>query len=122
VDLKIFKEVNNTTPNAGSNAIFTLTAENLGPDDATGVSVNDVLPNGYTFISSVPSVGAYNPSTGVWTIGDLVNGNNATLQITAKVLATGSYTNTATIAGVETDPVPANNTSTVVVTPVIPSA
>ncbi len=121
-DLKVSKTVDNATPNAGNNTIFTITAENLGPADATGIIVTDVLPNGYSFVSSDPSVGTYNYATGKWKIGNLNSGVSASLDITAKVLASGTYNNTATIAGAGTDPVPANNTSTVVVNPVIPSA
>lgn len=121
-DLNVTKIVDNDTPTAGFNAVFTITAENLGPADATGVIVTDILPNGYTYVNSDPSVGTYNPTNGKWTIGSLFHGVSETLTITAKVLATGTYNNTATIAGGETDPESGNNTSTVNVTPFIPSA
>jgi gliding motility-associated-like protein len=82
------------------------------------VVINDVLPAGYTFVSSTPSVGTYNSGTGVWTIGNLANGATATLDIVVTVNATGSYANTATISGNETDPTPGNNTSTSTPVPV----
>jgi hypothetical protein len=65
-------------------------------DLAAGVSVSDVLPAGCTYVSNTaPSVGTFNSSTGLWTIGSLNNGSSATL-ITATVNASGSYANTAT--------------------------
>jgi uncharacterized repeat protein (TIGR01451 family) len=64
---------------AGSNVIFTLTANNAGPSTATTVSVGDVLPAGYTYVSNTTSAGTFNSSTGAWTIGTLTNGSTATL-------------------------------------------
>lgn len=109
-DLEVSKTVNNATPNVGSNVIFTITAKNNGPIAATGVTVNDILPAGYTLVSATPSLGSWIAPN--WSIGNLANGANATLTIVATVNATGSYANTATIAGSQTDPTPGNNTST----------
>jgi uncharacterized repeat protein (TIGR01451 family)/gliding motility-associated-like protein len=112
-DLKVVKTINNATPTIGSNVIFTIAASNLGPNNATGVKVTDILPAGYTYVSATTSIGAFNNTTGIWTIGDFANGGNAILTITAKVNATGPYANTATITGNENDPILSNNTSTV---------
>ncbi|TDE54939.1 gliding motility-associated C-terminal domain-containing protein [Flavobacterium sp. GT3P67] len=115
-DLIVIKTVNNATPNVGSNVTFTITTTNNGPSDATGVSVLDALPSGYTFVSASPSTGIWTAPN--WTIGALANGASATLDIVAKVNATGPYANTATISGGQTDPTPGNNSSTVSPTPV----
>ncbi|MFC4738877.1 hypothetical protein ACFO3U_02600, partial [Flavobacterium ponti] len=115
-DLRVVKTVSNATPAVGSNVTFTITATNNGPTNATGVTVTDVLPTGYTFVSSAP-FGQYNSGTGVWTIGNLNSGSSATLFITATVNATGTYSNTATIDGGQTDPDGSNNSSTVTPTP-----
>ncbi|OWP74638.1 hypothetical protein BWG23_13365, partial [Flavobacterium oreochromis] len=111
-DLGIVKTVSNATPNVGSNVTFTLTVTNTGISNATGVTVNDLLPSGYTFVGSLPSVGTYNSGTGVWSIGGLANGAIATLNIVATVKATGNYANTATVTGTELDPTLTNNSST----------
>ncbi|WP_281323157.1 Ig-like domain-containing protein [Flavobacterium aestivum] len=119
VDLGIVKTVNNSTPTVGSNVVFTLTAtNNTGNKDATSVKVNDLLPSGYTFVSSVPSVGTYVSGTGVWTIGNLNRNVTVTLTITATVKATGTYANTATISGGQTDNASGNDSSTVTPVPV----
>ncbi|MFV8338095.1 gliding motility-associated C-terminal domain-containing protein [Flavobacterium sp. LB3P21] len=115
-DLTVTTTVNNSTPNVGSNVIFTITVSNNGPSDATGVSVSDVLPSGYTFVSASPSTGTWTAPT--WTIGTLANGGTVTLDIVATVNATGVYANTATILGAETDPIPGNNSSTITPVPV----
>ncbi|MEI8048091.1 MAG: hypothetical protein WCI92_11975, partial [Bacteroidota bacterium] len=117
-DLAIIKTVNNATPNVGSNVIFTLTATNNGPGAATGVHVADLLPSGYAYVSSSTITGTYTSGTGVWAIGAMAVTGTATLTITASVHASGTYTNTATIAGEQTDPVPGNNTSTITTEPV----
>ncbi|MDR7211015.1 putative repeat protein (TIGR01451 family), partial [Flavobacterium piscis] len=118
-DLQVDKIVDNATPNVGDNVTFTITATNNGLNNATGVSVNDVLPAGYTFVSATPSVGTWTAPD--WTIGSLANGANATLSIIATVNASGSYENTATITGNEPDPTPLNNTSTTEPVPVAQS-
>ena len=116
-DLAVTKTVNNPTAGVGSNVTFTITASNLGPDPATSVVVNDVLPSGFALVSATPSVGTWTAPN--WNIGNLASGGTATLTIVARVNAGGSYSNTATISGASTqaDPVSANNSSTAVVTP-----
>ena len=96
-DLVVTKTINNTTPLVGSNVIFTITARNNGASNNNNVTVNDLLPSGYTYVSNTTSTGTYNSTTGVWTIGNLNNGVSATLTITATVKSSGIYTNTATI-------------------------
>ncbi|WP_141672816.1 choice-of-anchor L domain-containing protein, partial [Flavobacterium crassostreae] len=117
-DLAIVKTVSNSSPNVGDNVTFNLTASNSGPSLGSGIVVNDLLPSGYTFVSATPSAGSYASGTGVWSVGTLASGSNATLSIVATVKATGSYTNTATITSPDSDPTPGNNTSTVTPVPV----
>ncbi|NRA48168.1 MAG: carboxypeptidase regulatory-like domain-containing protein, partial [Phaeodactylibacter sp.] len=92
IDLELTKVVDNTTPNVGEEVTFTITVENQGPSDATGVAVRDNLPSGYTFVSSN---GSYDAGTGIWTIGALANGASVSLEITASVNASGGYFNVA---------------------------
>lgn len=91
----ITKTVNNSTPKFGSTIIFTVTAKNNGPNDASGVQVVDNLPTGLVFVSYLSSQGIYDPNTGIWDVGTLLNNTNATLNITALVNATGQMINWA---------------------------
>ena len=116
-DLGVTNTVDNATPCVGSNVEFSIKVSNLGVNNASGVSVNDLLPTGYTFVSSTPSVGNYNGGTGVWSIGDLEGGTSATLKIIAKVNPSGVYNNTATVPASATDTNSSNNSASVSTTP-----
>ncbi len=96
-DLSLTKSVNNPTPLVGSQVTFEIIVTNNGPQDNTGVQVTDLLPSGYTYNSFTVSTGVYNPLTGVWTVGNLVNTKFETLQITAAVNASGDYLNKAEV-------------------------
>lgn len=116
-DLSVTKTVNNTYPVVGTEVIFLISATNNGPLNATGVIVTDILKSGYSYVSSSASIGSYNSLTGNWLIGNLNNTVTETLTITAKVLSTGVYDNTASITGTELDTVTWNNSSTILLVP-----
>ena len=110
-DLAITKTVDNPTPNVGQDVTFTVTATDNGPNDATGVTVGDVLPTGLTLVSSNPAPGTTYIG-GVWTIGTLANGTSEQLVIVAMVTQAGSITNTASVSHEnEADPTPADDTA-----------
>src|SRR6202022_4204753 len=90
------KTVNTPAPKGGSNVRFTGPAPNNGPTNATGVVVTDPLPAGMAFVSASASQGGYTSGSGVWAVGSIASGGNATLQIVAAVSQAGPHTNTAT--------------------------
>jgi gliding motility-associated-like protein/uncharacterized repeat protein (TIGR01451 family) len=100
-DLSLTKSVNNATPLVGSTVIFQIIATNNGPQDNTGVQVTDLLPSGYTYSGFTASTGTYNTTTGLWTIGNLVNGKSETLQLFAIVNATGNYLNVSEVTAAD---------------------
>ncbi|SKB49923.1 conserved repeat domain-containing protein, partial [Sphingobacterium nematocida] len=123
-DLEVTKSINNNTPAIGDNVTFTVSVVNNGPDAAANVNVTDKLPSGYTYLSSTPSQGSYDPITGVWTIGNLSNGAPAvTLTVTGTVKPSSGtlneYRNTATASSDMDDPDPSNNIG--IAEPLIPS-
>ncbi len=96
IDLSIEKTMSNTTPHVGEQVTFAITVTNSGPGDATGVEVTDQPPSGYSYVSD-DGAGAYNSTTGVWTVGALANGAHAILHITVTVLGSGDYQNWAEV-------------------------
>jgi uncharacterized repeat protein (TIGR01451 family) len=80
---------------------YTLIVSNAGPDAATGVEVTDKLSSLVTFVSATASQGAYDAASGVWTVGTVGNGAQATLLIAVDlpltVDAPASLVNTAEI-------------------------
>jgi len=84
-DVKIEKTTNNATPKNGDIVTYTIKVTNNGPDEAKGVQASDLLPSGLTYVSSNPSRGAYDATTGLWNIGNLANNESVTLTISVKV-------------------------------------
>uniref|UniRef100_UPI0026131A4C T9SS type B sorting domain-containing protein n=1 Tax=uncultured Aquimarina sp. TaxID=575652 RepID=UPI0026131A4C len=104
VDLVVAKTVDNGTPDEGSTIVYTITITNNGAPSATNINITDQLPVGVTYVSDTPSQGTYDDVTGIWTIGDITNGNNATLAITTTVDAETSgdtITNTITVVNLD---------------------
>ena len=117
-DINVAKVVDNVNANVGENVVFTITVSNDGPDQATGLIITDKLPSGYTFVSAVASTGTYTSTSGLWVIGDLNDGAQATLTVTATVLGSGEYNNMATVTALDQfDPDDANNESDAIVAP-----
>ncbi|MBV1729408.1 MAG: DUF11 domain-containing protein, partial [Methanobacterium sp.] len=71
----------NTPVNVGDQVNFVVTAKNNGPNTATNIVIRDLVPVNLSNAVITPSVGTYNPSTGLWTIPTLLNGSSATLTI-----------------------------------------
>ena len=115
-DLSIAKSVANPTPNVGDTVTFTVTLSNSGPNPANGVTVQDSLSAGLTFVSASVSQGSF--AAGTWTVGTVNNGTTATLTLQARVVSPDPQTNTATISNSnQFDPTTGNNSASVTVTP-----
>jgi uncharacterized repeat protein (TIGR01451 family) len=118
-DLGVTMTASATQVPVGGNVTFTITASNMGPSTATAAKVTDVLPAALTFVGATASGGGtYNNASGIWTVGDLTNGANATLMLMAKVTSTAApIINTATIASMVADPNATNNQASVTLDP-----
>jgi uncharacterized repeat protein (TIGR01451 family) len=112
-DIGVTLTVDNPQPSLGGLAVFTITARNNGPDNATGVQVADRLPAGMAFVSDQASQGTYDPETGAWTVGALGRSESATLRLTVAVTQTGPLVNQAVrSSGDQADPDPTNDVAT----------
>ena len=98
---------------AGGNFTYQLAVANAGPDDEPNAVVTDVLPAGITFVSSTCGATAAG-GTVTWNVGALANGANAscTLTVNQASAVCSVVSNTATIAGDNTDSSSGNNSST----------
>lgn len=114
-DLAVTKAADATTVTVGQTVTYRITVHNSGPNQATGVSVTDQLPDGLTFLSADGTPGSYDPATGQWTVGDLADDAFATLVLRAKATKAGRIGNTATVTGNEKDPDTTNNTDAVTI-------
>jgi uncharacterized repeat protein (TIGR01451 family)/gliding motility-associated-like protein len=103
-DLELSKTVDNEFPDVSDTVTFTLTLQNVGPSDASGIVVEDLLPSGYTYVSD-DSGGLYDPFSGFWYLGSVTGGTQATLNIEAVVNPSGNYTNRAeVVSAIQIDP------------------
>ena len=119
-DLSVVKIVNVDRVSVGNRITYTIVVKNNGPDTARDVYAVDKLSDALKFVSYKASVGVYDPATGIWTIGNLTNKSNATLEITCIVLKTGVISNEVFVNGSTVDLNMTNNYGNVSVT-VIPA-
>jgi uncharacterized repeat protein (TIGR01451 family) len=118
-DLQVTKTADNSIIQPGVSGsdltTFTIAARNRGPD-AASVRVADLLPAGLNFVSANPEQGSYDQTTGIWDVGSLADGTQATLQIQTQAAgsASGCIVNTATGTTVAPaiDPDADNNSAT----------
>lgn len=108
-DLSVIKLINNSNPNYNDLIKWTIIVSNKGPNMATGVIVNDLLPKSVEYISSYLSKGFYNPVNGIWDVGNLNVGEKLQLNIVSKIVKTGDITNVVNVKGNEKDSNLTNN-------------
>ncbi|KZX11122.1 DUF11 domain-containing protein [Methanobrevibacter filiformis] len=105
INVTIIKVSNATENNhVGDNITYTITIFNDGLTNATDVYVMDNLDfTKVQFISASASIGTYNNTSGIWTIGNIDAGTNATLYINVTITGTGIIVNTANVTTTETN-------------------
>jgi uncharacterized repeat protein (TIGR01451 family) len=115
-----------TTAQVGKTLTYTIAVKNLGPGNATGITLSDVLPPMTTFVSissatktlpcTTPAVG----STGAVScfVSWMSAGATITYDLVVNVPAKGRFTaitDTATVSTTSTDPASSNNSATITV-------
>jgi len=105
----------------GTNAVYTITVSNAGPDAADAVQVQDATPAGLAFVSNSADCTTAFPCA----LGTIASGATRTITTTLSVPSGYSgpspYTNTATVSSAA-DPTPANDSSTAQTTVTIAQA
>jgi uncharacterized repeat protein (TIGR01451 family) len=127
-DLGITKADSPDPVGVGSALTYTIQVQNLGPDQATGVTVTDQLPKGVDFVSATASSGqcASKGKKVTCALGSLsaptVNyGSPPTVTISVVPRKVGTISNTASVKGGQKDPVAANNKATATTSVIAPA-
>jgi uncharacterized repeat protein (TIGR01451 family) len=98
----------------GDPLTYSLAVTNNGPASATNVIVTDPLPSAVTYLSATTTTGTCSEAGGTVTclLGTMNDAATATVTIVTLAGAQGQASNTATVSADQTDPNPANNSST----------
>ena len=101
-----------------SNVVYTLTVSNAGPSAATGVVISNQIPTYFNFVSATVGVTTNNGIL-LANLGSLAAGATNSIQIVmfpglAGDLGAYQATNVFAVFADQTDPVPTNNSATVV--------
>lgn len=128
-DLAITKADSPDPVNVGSTLTYTIQAQNLGPDLATGVTVTDQVPKGVDFVSAISSSGqcARKGKKITCVLGGLsaptINyGSPPTVTISVVPRQIGTISNTASVKGDQKDPVASSNKATATTSVIGPPA
>lgn len=122
-DLIVHKKIITAAPyTIGQQVDYSVDITNAGPNNASGITVTDILPAGalatpsHIIVSKGQAV--YDPASNtiLWTMDSLHTGEIATLTFHTELTATGDITNKAVISGKEPDPDLPSNTAISVIT------
>ncbi|SNR15460.1 conserved protein of unknown function [Tenacibaculum jejuense] len=99
-DLELIKSVSNVDANVGDVITFTLQINNAGPNMATGVALEDIVPIGYSNITNISNGGVLTGNTISWSALNVpLTGLTITYDATVNMptLQAGEYLNIAQI-------------------------
>jgi uncharacterized repeat protein (TIGR01451 family) len=121
-DLSALKFVDTSTPEVGTEVVFTIIVGNDGYDGystARNVQLEENMPPGYQYVSHTVSRGEYDPISNIWQIGELLRGESEMLTITALVLDHTEYENTVVVSSDSNEVNLSNNTASASTEPFI---
>jgi uncharacterized repeat protein (TIGR01451 family) len=118
-DIQVTGSSNNGSPPVGQPFQYTFQVKDNGPQGAYGVTFDDTLPAALTLTGVAASLGTCSSAGDAihCDVGTLGTGQQSNIVVTAIPTATGSVTDTATIAMTGPDTQPANNSVGVTVQP-----
>jgi len=107
VDVAVTINVDNPNPLFGSEVIWSITVVNNGPDNASNVRLNEILPDELVFVDYNSTKGSY--SNGQWDIGSLNVGESQYLNVSTLSNALGKIINKVDVKSEEHDWNESNN-------------
>ena len=112
-DLSVSMNTNVSPATAGDSLRYTIGVTNNGPDDASNVTLSDILPNSVTLIST-PVGCSFTSGTNTVTcnLGTIIKGTSAGILIDVRPDTAGIISNRAVVSG-GNDPDNSNNTVSV---------
>jgi uncharacterized repeat protein (TIGR01451 family) len=123
VDLTVTMSASANPIFAGQNTTYTIAVKNVSTQfPATGVTLTDVLPGSFNFVSATTSQGSLiTPPVGsngtvTANLGSIATGATATVTITVSSTTAGVVVNSATATSTEAESTPGNNTDSASVT------
>ncbi len=119
-DFAVLLQTSTTTPQVGSNLVYSILALNPGPSSSTGVFITNTLPPNASLVSITLSQGTYVQTNGmvICDVGTIGNLSGVALTITVKPTEAGtSITNSVSITRNESDANLANNQASIVLWP-----
>lgn len=119
-DLQVGQVAGASSVPAGSNLGYTITVVNLGPETATGVTVEDPLPSNVRYVSASSTIGTCGLqgqrvvcSVGTLEAGSAATVSSATISLDVIPRKAGSITNVVSVHGDQADPDSSNNETSV---------
>jgi uncharacterized repeat protein (TIGR01451 family) len=99
-DLELSKTATHTTVEDTTTITYTITIDNVGGENMTGIIVSDTLPVNVTFATSSTTHNYYDVSTGIWNVGSVTTNTNAvlTIVVTGNLNTDQTITNTAILS------------------------
>lgn len=125
-DLAVSRAANPNSVNLGDTFTYTLTVNNDGSGDVTGVILTENLFSGFNFIKATTSQGSAFFDSGrnaiTVNLGNLKQSNQAIINVTVKPIATGNLVNTTYVTGNEVETNLFNNSivTQTIVNPIAP--
>jgi len=111
-DLELEKTASVSATLVNTEITYTIFVNNLGPGTAANVVVQDLLPQGVTFVSDDAGCNVDNNDVNC-DLGSLGNGESATINIIASLVETGTIENTAFVTTDSLDENASNDESSV---------
>jgi|GEM_PF-5339099 len=96
-DLSLTKSANKPIADVGETVEFNIILSNYGPNDATNIVVEEILPNTINYLSHSPTSGSFNISNGQWVIDNLPANSSVALSVQTNSFIDGEHSNTVKI-------------------------